>query len=138
MPAGYQEIDLTGKTIYPSFIDLHTSYGLPKVEQTRSGSPFGSREQISPVTKGAYNANDAIKSHYEATSQFTTDSKTGADFRMAGFGTVLTFRPDGLARGRFLLRQNLSKIRCCSWVPRHIWVMARSLNLLPLDLTRES
>ncbi len=99
VPAGYHEIDLTAKTIYPSFIDLYTSYGLPKVEQTRGGSPFGSREQISPLTKGAYNANDAIKSHYEATSQFTTDTKSGADFRMAGFGTVLTFRPDGLARG---------------------------------------
>lgn len=99
VPAGYQEIDLTGKSLYPSFIDLHTSYGLPKTERPRGGSPYGGREQIDPVTRGAYNANDAIKSHYQAGSEFAVDSKSADDFRKAGFGTVLTLRPDGLARG---------------------------------------
>ena len=35
IPAGFYTIDLKGKYIYPSFIDLHTSYGLAKVEITR-------------------------------------------------------------------------------------------------------
>ncbi|MCB0668457.1 MAG: amidohydrolase family protein [Saprospiraceae bacterium] len=99
VPAGYQEIDLSGKSVYPSFIDLHTSYGLPELESTGRRRGFGGPEQIDPATKGAYNANDAIKSHYHASEEFTPDDKSGADFRKAGFGTVLTLREDGIARG---------------------------------------
>src|SRR5690606_30798752 len=30
LPKGYRELDMLGKYIYPAFIDLHSSYGLPK------------------------------------------------------------------------------------------------------------
>jgi hypothetical protein len=99
IPAGYTTIDLKGKFVYPSFIDLHTSYGLPKVEQPQGGGGFGGPEQIYTRTKGAFNDNQAIKSEYNAFTDFTVDSKTAGSFRAAGFGTVLTFRADGLARG---------------------------------------
>jgi imidazolonepropionase-like amidohydrolase len=100
VPAGYTTIDLKGKFVYPSFIDLHTSYGLPKVEAPQGGGGgFSGPEQIQTRTKGAYNGNQAIKSEYDASSEFTADSKTAATFRSAGFGSVLTFRADGLARG---------------------------------------
>lgn len=99
VPAGYTEIDLKGKTIYPSFVDMYTSYGLPKVEMPAGGGFFGSAEQIQTKTKGAYNDNQAIKSEYNAYAEFTADSKTAEKLRAAGIGTVLTFRADGLARG---------------------------------------
>ncbi len=99
VPAGYAEIDLKGKYIYPSLIDIYTSYGLPAVESGRGGNPFGSAEQIEPKTKGAYNANDAIRSHYQASAEFNLNTKAAEEFRNAGFGSVLTFRADGIARG---------------------------------------
>ncbi len=99
-PSGFTIVDLKGKYIYPSFIDLNTSYGLPKVEIPQGGGGFGgSAEQIQTKTKGAFNDNQAIKSEYNASSEFTMDAKTAEKYRAAGFGSVLTFRADGLARG---------------------------------------
>ncbi|HEX9649750.1 MAG TPA: amidohydrolase family protein [Cyclobacteriaceae bacterium] len=98
IPAGYIQVDLAGKFIYPSMIDPFTSYGLPEVERRRGGG-FGGREQINSDTKGAYNANEAIKSEYNASDEFSPDSKSGKSLRDIGFGSALTFRADGLARG---------------------------------------
>ncbi|MGE0772691.1 MAG: amidohydrolase family protein [Cyclobacteriaceae bacterium] len=98
IPKGYTTIDLKGKYIYPSLIDMFTSYGLPEVEKPRR-SGFGGQEQIQSNTKGAYNANQAIKSHYNAADEFTVNSKVADEMRKAGFGSVMTFRADGLARG---------------------------------------
>jgi len=98
IPKGYTTIDLKGKYIYPSLIDMFTSYGLPDVEKTR-GRGFGGIEQIESSTKGAYNANQAIRSHYNASEEFTVNAKTADELRKLGFGAVLTSKPDGLARG---------------------------------------
>ena len=100
VPAGYTEIDLSGKFIYPGFIDIYTSYGLPKLEQSQERSPFGrGAEQIQSKTKGAYNANQAIKSEYNAAEEFSVDTKSAETWRKQGFGAVLTFRADGISRG---------------------------------------
>lgn len=99
VPSGYTTIDLDGKYIYPSLIDLHTNYGLPEVKRRSGGSFFSSAEQILTKTKGAYNANEAIKSDYVAGKEFTGNKKEADGFRKIGFGSVMTFRPDGLARG---------------------------------------
>lgn len=97
-PAGYVEVDLKGKYIYPSFIELHSNYGLAEVKRS-GGSPWSGPEQMLSKTEGAYNANEAIKSHYIAGSEFTGNSKSAKGLQQLGFGAVLTFRPDGIARG---------------------------------------
>ncbi len=99
IPSGYTRIDLEGKYIYPSLIDLHTSYGLPKIKQDRSSSPWNSAEQMLAKNKGAYSSNDAIKSHYKAGVEFKSDDKAADELRKLGFGSVLTFREDGISRG---------------------------------------
>ncbi|MEO1654780.1 MAG: amidohydrolase family protein, partial [Bacteroidota bacterium] len=45
------------------------------------------------------NANDAIKSDFKAQEAFKVNEKMAKSMRNLGFGTVLTFREDGLARG---------------------------------------
>ncbi|MEM6321006.1 MAG: amidohydrolase family protein [Bacteroidota bacterium] len=98
VPDGYATVDLTGKYLYPSLIDLQTSYGMPEVKWPM-GSPWRGKEQIQSKTEGAYNANEAIKAHFKAGSVFKMDKKAATAMRKLGFGTVLTFRPDGLTRG---------------------------------------
>lgn len=89
--------DMEGAYIYPSFLDIHTNYGMPDVD--RATRRRGGSEVIEPQTDGPYNANDAIKSHINAVEVFTKDEKWAKSMRELGFGTVLTFHPDGLARG---------------------------------------
>lgn len=98
IPKGYTLVDLKGKYIYPSLIDMFTNYGLPAVERTRGGG-FGGVEQMESKTKGAYNANQAIRSQYDASDEFTADTKVAEELRKLGFGAVLTSKQDGLARG---------------------------------------
>jgi imidazolonepropionase-like amidohydrolase len=99
IPAGYTIIDLKGKYIYPSFVDMYTNYGLPEVERPRGGGGFSGAEQVESKTKGSYNANQAIRSHYHAGDEFTINATKADEFRKSGFGSVLTSKPDGLARG---------------------------------------
>ncbi|MCU0368753.1 MAG: amidohydrolase family protein, partial [Cyclobacteriaceae bacterium] len=98
VPKGYTTYDMKGKFIYPSLIDLSSNYGLPEVQRARGGG-FGGVEQMQSNTKGAYNANQAIRSYYNATDEFTINSSKADELRKAGFGAVLTYKPDGLARG---------------------------------------
>jgi imidazolonepropionase-like amidohydrolase len=96
VPAGYTTVDLKGKFIYPSFIDMYTNYGVPEPQRPRGG---GGAEQIQSNKKGPYNANEAIKSEINAAEYFTVNAKDAKTWRGLGFGSVLTFHDDGLARG---------------------------------------
>ena len=99
IPAGYIAIDLKGKYIYPSLIDIYTSYGLPEIKREGGGRRFGGPEQIESKKAGAYNANQAIRAEYKASEEFTVNNKQAEAMRKLGFGAVLTFKADGIARG---------------------------------------
>lgn len=97
LPKGYRELDMKGKFIYPAFVELHSSYGLPKgggSGRNRNGSP-----QLTPAREGAYGANDAIRSDVRSDVLFHVDEKAAAALRKAGFGAVVTHQADGIARG---------------------------------------
>lgn len=98
IPAGYVVNDLQGKFIYPSLIDPYQSYGMPAIPRANAFS-FNSPEQIEPETPGAYNANEAIKSQFDAANNLKLDPKEAKTMRSAGFATVSSFRADGVARG---------------------------------------
>ena len=98
IPQGYTTVNLDGKFIYPSFIDMYTNYGMPDAERSRGGG-FGGAEQILPNTEGAYNGNEAIKPEFNAAEVFTVKDRDAKAWRDMGFGSVLSFRSDGLARG---------------------------------------
>ncbi len=95
-PKGAVVIDCKGKTIYPSFIDMYTNYGMPENKKTRNdnrGPQFLSNKA------GAYHWNEAIRPEFDAKSAFTVNADKAESMREQGFGAVLTFQKDGIARG---------------------------------------
>lgn len=96
IPVDAVTIDLRGKFIYPSFIELSSNYGMPKPVGTKSKS---SAPQMLSNKEGAYSWNEALKPEQDATALFSVDKKAAETLRKLGFGTVLTHQMDGMARG---------------------------------------
>jgi imidazolonepropionase-like amidohydrolase len=93
-------VDLKGKYIYPSFIDLYSDYGIAP-PQRQSGGGFGSNTppQTTSNTRGAYGWNQAIKPETEGSRLFQANESKARELRGLGFGSVLTHQHDGIARG---------------------------------------
>jgi imidazolonepropionase-like amidohydrolase len=108
-PAGSIIYDLTGKTIYPSFVDAYAgNYGLKVQTPANELSPFAAfftppqtgRSSIAPVEgRIADYWNDGINASFDVSSEFIPDTKIAAEYRQAGFGAVVSFKADGIARG---------------------------------------
>ena len=100
VPKGYQEIDLTGKHVYPGLIDLYSEYGVPKAnsERSRNRGP-----QFESNVKGPYGWNQAIRSEFDASLEFEPTEKEAASLRKLGFAAVLSHRHDGIHRGSGVL-----------------------------------
>jgi len=96
LPKGTVVMDMKGKFIYPSFIDPYTTYGMPEIKK---GAPWNPAPQYETATKGAYNWNEAIKPETDAVKLFVTDDKAAEEMRKLGFGSVLSYNKDGIARG---------------------------------------
>jgi imidazolonepropionase-like amidohydrolase len=94
IPEGAVVTDLKGKFIYPSLVDVYTSYGMPEVKKENVHGP-----QMESKTKGAYAWNQALKPEFNASSAFAVDTKKAEELRKNGFGSVLTLQQDGIARG---------------------------------------
>ena len=95
LPKGAIVHDMKGKFIYPSFIDMFTDYALPETAKTRGNEDPQPESNI----KGAYGWNQAIHTEFSAAKNFVVDNGKADELRKLGFGTVLTHRKDGLARG---------------------------------------
>ena len=93
VPPGYFEIDLQGRYIYPGLIDIYANLGLTELDANDSN---GAAENLFP-SAGALNANDAIRSNYRASTDYTPDEEAIEKLRELGFSTVLNLRPDGIA-----------------------------------------
>lgn len=110
-PKGAIVTDLTGFTVYPSFVDIYAaSYGVKSQSGSQeTGLPaagmnvsqlmrmLGMAQTSEP--RAADYWNDGINAAYNVSSEFIPDSKTSGEYRQAGFGAVVTFKPEGLARG---------------------------------------
>ncbi len=92
---GYMQHDMTGRYIYPSFIDLFADYGMPEVTKPK----WNDDPQMESNIKGAFGWNQAIRTDFHADRNFLVNDKTAEEWRKTGFGTVLTHRKDGIARG---------------------------------------
>ena len=110
-PKGTVIYDLTGKTVYPSFVDVYASnYGIKSETSSTGVNPYaafmnplpagrlGAREAIPEPRKADY-WNDGIHASYDISSEFIPDEKVADEYRKIGFGAVVTFKADGIARG---------------------------------------
>ena len=91
--------DLDGKHIYPSFIDLDSDYGMPKVPESK----WNRNPQMVSDKKGAFGWNEAIKPEVRGADIFSHQNDKAKSLRAMGFGTVLSHQHDGIARGTSLL-----------------------------------
>ena len=99
LPANTQVYDLKGMHVYPSFIDLHASFGVKKA--TRSGGGRRSA-QYEPSREGYY-WNDHILSDYSSFDDYSYSKSTASTLRKQGFGVVNSHRANGIHRGTGLV-----------------------------------
>ncbi|WP_299156274.1 amidohydrolase family protein [uncultured Christiangramia sp.] len=91
-------VDLTGKEVYPSFIDLYSSFGIGKPKRVEGGNG----PQYDANREGFY-WNDHIRPETNAVAHFKYDADEAKKLLEAGFGAVNTHVPDGIVRGSGML-----------------------------------
>ena len=100
IPKGAEIINLNGKYIYPSFIDVYASFGISKPK--RKPNSRNSKPQYEAERKGYY-WNDHIRPDTNPINLFKFDNKKAKELLKAGFGVVNTHLQDGIVRGNGLL-----------------------------------
>lgn len=95
IPSNAVVFNLKGKYIYPSFIDLKSNYGLPKVEKRKNTNT----PQYVAINNGTLYWNDAIHPQYQAVDNWMMDDEKAEEIRKLGFGVVLTHQMNGIMQG---------------------------------------
>ena len=99
IPTNSVTVNLEGKSIYPSFIDIFSDFGIDKPKRASGG---GRSAQYDASREGYY-WNDHIMPENNAISKFKFDTKKAKELHKAGFGAVNTHIHDGIARGSGVL-----------------------------------
>ena len=99
IPKGAKTVDLSGRFIYPSFIEVYSDFGIKKPNRPSSSS---SLRQYEANRKGYY-WNDHIRPETDAFSHFSYDTKKASALLKSGFGVVNTHLKDGIIRGNGVL-----------------------------------
>ncbi len=92
-------VDATGHSIYPSFIDVYSKFGVEQPQRPKGG---GRASQYDAARQGFY-WNDHIMPENRAIAKFKYDEKTAKELRNAGFGVVNSHIQDGVVRGTGVL-----------------------------------
>ncbi|WP_298894753.1 amidohydrolase family protein [uncultured Psychroserpens sp.] len=95
IPKNTTVVNLEGKSIYPSFIDMYSTFGVKKPERPNSNARG---PQYGPSRSGYY-WNDHVMPENKAMEKFRYDSKKAKELMKAGFGVVNTHIEDGIIRG---------------------------------------
>ncbi len=97
--ADTRTVSLSGLHVYPSFIDMKSSYGLKPYEKPeRSEKPQYERQK----NRATY-PYESVRPEANAADRFEPDEEAAEKLRALGVGAVLTVLPDGIARGRSAL-----------------------------------
>ena len=92
-------INSKGHTIYPSFIDIYSKFG---VEQAKRKPGGGRSPQYDSEREGFY-WNDHVMPENNAISKFKYNDKKAKELRDVGFGVVNSHIHDGIVRGSGVL-----------------------------------
>ncbi len=92
-------VDLKGKEVYPSFIEIYSDFGMKKPTKASSGN---GQPQYNAGREGYY-WNDHIRPETNALESFTFDKTEAEKFQKNGFGVVNTHLADGIMRGTGML-----------------------------------
>jgi imidazolonepropionase-like amidohydrolase len=92
IPKNTTIVDLSGKTIYPSFIDMYTTFGVTKPKRGGDGPQYG-------AGRSGFYWNDHIMPEQDVMASFKYDAKDASEMHKLGFGVVNTHMPDGIVRG---------------------------------------
>ncbi|WCO00734.1 amidohydrolase family protein [Psychroserpens ponticola] len=95
IPKNTTIVNIEGKSIYPSFIDMYSNFGVEKPKRESGG---GRSPQYNPSRTGYY-WNDHVMPENTALSKFKFDNKKAKELLSAGFGVVNTHIQDGIVRG---------------------------------------
>ena len=99
LPKNTVVMDVSGKTIYPSFIDIYSDFGVEKPEKVK----MDGRSTVFDTSKEGFYWNDHVMPENEAVDKFTYDDTVAKTLREAGFGVVNSHIQDGIARGTGVL-----------------------------------
>jgi len=99
IPKNAAIIDASGKTIYASFIDVFSDFGIQKPNTKPN---FNFTPQYNTERNGYY-WNDHVMPEYNAFENLNYDVKTAASLREIGFGTILSHHNDGVIAGTGIL-----------------------------------
>lgn len=92
IPKNTTIINLEGKSIYPSFIDIYSDFGVEKPKRGGNGPQYA-------ASRSGFYWNDHIMPEQDVMARFKYDSKTASEMHKLGFGVVNTHMPDGIVRG---------------------------------------
>ncbi|TPG41525.1 amidohydrolase family protein [Flavobacterium pectinovorum] len=99
IPKNSIAIDLAGKTIYPSFIDIYTSFGVEKPKNNSRPD----QDPLYDTKRVGYYWNESIRPEINTYETFKYDQPKAEELLKAGFGVVGTHIPDGVAQGTGIL-----------------------------------
>lgn len=92
LPSNTTKVDLSGKSIYPSFIDMYTTFGVTKPKRGGNGPQYA-------ASRSGFYWNDHIMPEQDVMASFEYDAKSASEMHKLGFGVVNTHMPDGIVRG---------------------------------------
>lgn len=101
VPKNSIAIDLAGKTIYPSFIDIYTSFGVEKPKANLTRGLY--RNPLYDTKRVGYYWNESVRPEVNTYETFKYDQPKAEELLKAGFGVVGTHIPDGIAQGTGIL-----------------------------------
>ena len=92
IPKNTTKVDLSGKSIYPSFIDMYTTFGVAKPKRGGNGPQYA-------ASRSGFYWNDHIMPEQDVMASFKYDAKSASEMHKLGFGIVNAHNPDGIVRG---------------------------------------
>ncbi len=95
IPKNAITINLEGKSIYPSFIDMYTDFGMEKPKLAINSD----RNPLYDTKREGHYWSESIRSEVNAYEEFKYDTAKAEELLKAGFGVVGTHIKNGVARG---------------------------------------